>query len=84
VGAETNDLSEKEKQLLQSLLHKGPALPVELAARTLSFPDDVSESIRVLAARGLIEVEHMSGKSMGGDLVFLSKKGMKQLNDQEG
>jgi DNA-binding MarR family transcriptional regulator len=84
MATEVSGLNDKERLLLQALLHKGPALPVELAARTLSFPDEVSASIRDLAAKGLIEVEPLARGRMGGELVFLSEKGKKQLNNLEG
>jgi len=77
-------LSEQEKRLLQALQEKGPALPIELAVRTLSFPDEVSASIRELAAKGLIKVERLSQGRLGGQLIFLSEKGRQQLISQEG
>jgi len=72
-------LSDKERVLLRTLQQKGPALPLELATRTLSFPDEVSEYIRELAAKGLIEIEPLARGNMGGELVFLSEKGEKHL-----
>ncbi|MFQ5594462.1 MAG: hypothetical protein ACE5HA_09955 [Anaerolineae bacterium] len=77
------ELSDKEKGLLRVLQKKGPALPLELATRTLSFPDEVSEYIRELAAKGLIEIEPLARGNTGGELVFLSEKGEKHLVYQE-
>ena len=74
------ELSEVETQLLEALFHKGPALPVELAIRTLSFPDEVSTPIRALAEKGLIEIEPLARGPIGGELVYLSKAGRKKLN----
>jgi DNA-binding MarR family transcriptional regulator len=78
------ELSEKEELLLQALLKKGPALPVELAARTLSFPDEVSASIRALADRGLVEIEPLARGRLGGKIIYLSEKGKQHLNNLEG
>lgn len=77
-------LNDKEKLLLRALVEKGPALPVELATRTFSFPDEVSASIRELVAKGLIEIEPLARGRTGGELVFLSEKGQRQLNAREG
>lgn len=77
------ELSEKEKLVLQTLREKGPALPVELAVRTLSFPDEVSASIRALADKGLVEIEPLVRGRLGGEIVYLSEKGKKQLDYQE-
>lgn len=72
-------LDEKEKSLLRALQVKGPALPVELAVRTLSFPDEIAASIRLLVEQGLIEIEPLAQGRLGGEIVYLSEKGKKQL-----
>lgn len=78
------ELSEQEKLLLRALREKGPALPVELATRTLSFPDEVATSIRDLVGKGLIEVEPLTHGRVGGELVLLSEKGERHLDGERG
>lgn len=78
------ELNEREKLLLRVLQQKGPALPVELAVRTLSFPDEIAGSIRVLADQGLIEIEPLTRGHLGGEIIYLSEKGKKQLRVPEG
>ena len=69
------DLSEKELALLRVLWTKGPAMPVELAVRTLSFPDEIQKPLQTLRQKGLIEVQQVSRGTMGGELITLSAKG---------
>jgi len=77
-------LSDKEAMVLKALRRKGPALAFELAARTLSFPDELAEPIRALAEMGLVEIEPVATGRIGGEMVAINAKGIDQLDRQEG
>lgn len=69
-------LDEHERRLLLALWQKGPAMPLELAARCYSFPDEVVQHLKTLRAEGLVEARTVNGGRIGGDLVYLSRKGI--------
>jgi DNA-binding MarR family transcriptional regulator len=60
-----------EEDLLQALLEKGPALFMELAARTLSFPDDISVPLRELEQQGYIARQRLRK----GEMYVLTEQG---------
>ena len=66
------DQEETENRLLQALQKKGPALPVELAVRTYSFPEEIAESLNNLEQNGLIQRQAMKT----GEMIVLTKKGL--------
>ncbi len=70
------ELGEHERELLLALWTKGPAIPLELAARCYSFPDEIAGYLRMLRTEGLVEARTVNGGSIGGDLVYLSRKGI--------
>jgi DNA-binding MarR family transcriptional regulator len=67
--------SDGARQMLLNLYHKGPALPVELAARCYSFPDEILPTLRQLEEAGLVEMEPITRSGIGGALVYLSEQG---------
>ena len=67
VGEET-----QENRLLQALRKKGPALPVELAVRTYSFPEEIAEPLANLEQNGLVVRQVMKT----GEMIVLTKKGL--------
>jgi DNA-binding MarR family transcriptional regulator len=62
----------KENRLLQALRQKGPALPVELAVRTYSFPEEIAEPLANLEQNGLVVRQTMKT----GEMIVLTKKGL--------
>ena len=81
---DANGLKEEQVKLLDALLRKGPAMPMELAVRTLSFPDEISQPLEQLEQKGLVEVEAIDGGSIAQTLVFLSKKGARTIESYHG
>jgi DNA-binding MarR family transcriptional regulator len=71
-----NELHEasKEQNLLDALWKKGPALPVELAVRTYSFPEEISEPLSRLERGGLVARQSMRT----GEMIVLTEKGQRQ------
>jgi DNA-binding MarR family transcriptional regulator len=67
-----DDEETKENLLLQALQKKGPALPVELAVRTYSFPEEIAEPLANLEQNGLVERQAMRT----GEMIVLTKKGL--------
>ncbi len=65
---------ETENRLLQALRTKGPALPVELAVRTYSFPEEIAEPLANLEQNGLVMRQTMRT----GEMIVLTKKGLDQ------
>lgn len=65
----------KEMELLKALLAKGPALPVELAVRTYSFPEEIAEPLKNLEEKGLVERQMLKT----GEMIVLTEKGHAQL-----
>ena len=76
------DLTEEEVRLLDALWRKGPAMPMELAVRTMSLPEDITQPLAQLEQKGLIEVEDFDGGSVAQKLVFLSKRGAYALKNR--
>jgi len=66
---------EREINLLHALESKGPALPVELAVRTYSFPEEIAEPLNKLEQKGLVERQAMRS----GEMVVLTRKGQHTL-----
>ncbi|MCP4537598.1 MAG: hypothetical protein GY832_10660 [Chloroflexi bacterium] len=61
-----------ENRLLRALRKKGPALPVELAVRTYSFPEEIAEPLASLEQNGLVVRQTMRT----GEMIVLTKKGL--------
>ncbi len=60
-----------EMSLLRALYEKGPALPIELAVRTFSFPDEITEPLHSLEEDGYITRQRMRK----GEIYILTKSG---------
>lgn len=63
---------EQEENILQALHRKGPALPAELAVRTYSFPEEISEPLINLEKKGLVERQPLKS----GEMIVLTKEGL--------
>ncbi len=59
------------QEILENLLRKGPALPIELAAATLSLPEEIQPVLEGMVKEGLIEIRE-TGR---GRLVTLTLQG---------
>jgi DNA-binding MarR family transcriptional regulator len=79
-----NSLSDKELKLLEVLWRKGPAIPIELAVRTLSFPEEIAEPLERLEEKGLVEVDSFDAGAIAQKLVSLSRKGVQVLENRRG
>ncbi|MEM3554914.1 MAG: hypothetical protein QXU79_03785 [Candidatus Micrarchaeaceae archaeon] len=66
---------EQAEKLLQALLRKGPALPVELAVRTFSFPEEIAASLEFLEEEGYIERQRLQK----GEMFVLTRKGYERV-----
>ena len=64
-----------EVSLLEALHRKGPALPVELAVRTYSFPEEITQPLHDLEEKG--EIERQAMKT--GEMIVLTKEGQQRL-----
>lgn len=75
--AETEeDVKQKVKQrILQVLINKGAALPVELAVQTYSFPEEIARPLADLEQEGIIERQGLKGSEM----IVLTQKGLEQF-----
>jgi DNA-binding MarR family transcriptional regulator len=71
----SEEMREQEITLLQALLKKGPALPIELAVRTYSFPEDIAEPLANLEHEGLVERQGMKT----GEMIVLTQKGHERV-----
>jgi DNA-binding MarR family transcriptional regulator len=69
------DIAKQEESLLQALLKKGPALPIELAVRTYSFPEEIAEPLSNLEQAGFVERQAMKT----GEMIVLTKKGQDRI-----
>ena len=74
--AETTRDAEKVKQkILQVLVNRGAALPVELAVQTYSFPEEIARPLADLEQEGIIERQGLKGSEM----IVLTQKGLEQF-----
>ena len=69
------ETEEQEIILLQALLKKGPALPIELAVRTYSFPEDIAKPLANLEQKGLVERQGMKT----GEMIVLTQEGHERV-----
>jgi DNA-binding MarR family transcriptional regulator len=76
---DANGLTDEQVKLLDALWRKGPAMPMELAVRTLSLPEEINQPLEQLEKKGLVEVESIDGGAIAQSLVFLSKKGARTI-----
>lgn len=64
------------RDILMALRQRGPALPIELAAETLSLPEEIAPLLEQMEREGVITIREISG----GQLVALTPKGSLELN----
>jgi len=67
-------IQQQEDSLLKALHKKGPAMPAELAVRTYSFPNEISEPLVNLEKKGLVERQPLKS----GEMIVLTKEGLNQ------
>jgi DNA-binding MarR family transcriptional regulator len=70
---------EQEHSILQALHQKGPAMPAELAVRTYSFPEEISEPLGNLEKKGLVERQPLKS----GEMIVLTKEGLNQIKHSD-
>ena len=68
-------LTPLERQIIQSLHERGPAMPLEIAVRVLIFPDEVGQPLANLREKNLVQMSEISGARFGNELVFLTRYG---------
>lgn len=77
-GASQDVVEEREKQeldILQALQQKGPALPVEVAVRTFSLPEEIAAPLAKLEQEGEVARQ----KLHKGEMLVLTEKGLKRV-----
>jgi hypothetical protein len=72
--AHTARTAQLRHRILQDLLRRGPALPIELAAATLSLPEEIQPILQDLTQEDLIEIREVKG----GRLVTLTARGRRE------
>lgn len=73
-------LTEVQKQILFALADRGPAVMLEVAVRSLRFPDEVAEPLADLRQKGLVTTTGLSRSSYGSEMFSLTARG----NDMAG
>jgi len=70
---------EQEVQILEALMQKGPALPVEIAVRTLSFPEEIAAPLHNLEHKGDVERQRLQK----GEMFVLTQRGKERLQRRQ-
>lgn len=73
----TTEAAHLRKKILRALARGGPALPIELAAATLSLPEEIQPVLETMDREGLIEIRGVRG----GRLVTLTARGRMEARD---
>jgi DNA-binding MarR family transcriptional regulator len=68
-----------ERRVLQALRDRGPGLPLEVAMRVLSFPEQIVPVLRDLQERGLVCPERFGGSPLGDELWTVTPLGLQTL-----
>lgn len=84
VGQETTDMADGEtvrlrQAVLENLHRRGPALFPELAAATLSLPDEIRPVLQAMEREGLVEIQTLRGWEM----VSLTPRGRDAVRNTE-
>jgi len=84
LGQERADLADQEtarlrRAVLENLHRRGPALFPELAAATLSLPDEIRPVLQAMAREGLVEIQTLRGWEM----VSLTARGRDAVRNTE-
>jgi DNA-binding MarR family transcriptional regulator len=68
-------LTEVQKQILFTLADKGPAVPLEIAVRSLRFPEEVAEPLADLRQKQLVATTGLTKTMYGNEIVSLTSLG---------
>jgi len=73
-------LSEKEKQILESLAKYGTMTPSEISVKTFILPDELQSALVALREKGYInKLSVDSAKSLEKEALSLTEKGRRRL-----
>lgn len=75
MSEDSHNSEEKEVALLEALL-KGPALPIELAVRTYSFPEEIASPLESLERKGEVARQPLSK----GEMFVLTQVGYERVS----
>ena len=68
-----------ERRVLQALRDRGPGLPLEVAMRVLTFPEQIAPVLRDLQEQGLVRAERFGGSALGDELWSITPLGLQTL-----
>ncbi len=68
-------LTEVQKQILFALADRGPAVMLELAVRSLHFPEEMAEPLADLRQKGMVTTTGLSRSSYGSEMFSLTARG---------
>ncbi len=74
-------LDQTERRILRALHDKGPGMLMEVAVRTLDFPERVAPVLRTLHEQGLVHVERIRGGVLGNELWSITPQGRRALEE---
>ncbi len=85
VGQETTDIADGEtvrlrQAVLENLYRRGPALFPELAAATLSLPDEIRPVLQAMEREGLVQIQALRG----WETVSLTARGREAVRNAQG
>ncbi len=75
--AEKGETARLRQAVLENLHRRGPALVHELAAATLSLPDEIRPILQEIQQEGLVEIQNVRG----WDTVSLTARGLSALRN---
>jgi hypothetical protein len=74
-------LDQTGRRILRALHDKGPGMLMEVAVRTLDFPERVAPVLRTLHEQGLVHVERIRGGVLGNELWSITPQGRRALEE---
>jgi hypothetical protein len=74
-------LDQTERRILQALRDKGPGMLMEVAVRTLDFPERVAPVLRALHEQGLVQVDRIRGGVLDNELWSITPLGRRALEE---
>lgn len=69
-------LTEVQRQILFALADKGPAVPLEIAVRSLRFPEEVAEPLADLRQKRLLTTTGLTKSIYGNEMFSLTRLGI--------
>ena len=72
-------ISQTEQRVLKALRDRGPGLPLEVAMRVLTFPEQIAPVLRDLQEQGLVRAERFGGSALGDELWSITPLGLQTL-----